>query len=53
VLDHGLVRELDERLGVGEGLRMASVLQLLLAPRGFSEGDIQEASDGCRTLRRE
>lgn len=53
VLDHGLVRELDERLGIGEGLRMVSVLQLLLAPRGFSEGDIREASDGYRTLRRE
>ena len=38
VLDHGLVRELDERLGVGEGLRMASVLQLLLAPRGSQRG---------------
>lgn len=34
VLDHGLVGELDERLGVGEGLQLALALPLLLASRG-------------------
>jgi hypothetical protein len=34
VLDHGLVRELDERLGVREGLQLALVLPLRLASRG-------------------
>jgi hypothetical protein len=34
MLDHGLVRELDERLGVGEGLQLALVLCLLLLSRG-------------------
>ena len=34
MLDHGLVRELDERLGVCEGLQLTLVLLLLLAARG-------------------
>jgi hypothetical protein len=34
VLDHGLVRELDERLGVGERLQSALVLPFAWGNRG-------------------
>jgi hypothetical protein len=36
VLDHGLVRKLNERLGVREGLRLALVLPLLSRIAGLS-----------------
>jgi len=46
MLDHGLVRELDERLGVGEGLQFALAWPLLLASRGSRES---AARGGRRT----
>jgi len=51
MLDHGLVRELDERLGVGEGLQFALAWPLLLASRG-SRASAARGGGRTRGLRR-
>ena len=51
MLDHGLVRELDERLGVGEGLQLALAWPLLLASRG-SRASAARGGGRTRGLRR-
>lgn len=51
MLDHRLVRELDERLGVGEGLQLALAWPLLLASRG-SRASAARGGRHTRGLRR-
>ena len=58
VLDHGLVGELNKRLGVCEGLRLGQLRRFadrgaLVAESTARGGGVQEASDGYQTLRRE
>ena len=52
MLDHGLVGELNERLGVGEGLQLLGLVFIQPCEGGVDK-NIQEASDGFQTLRRE
>ena len=58
VLDHGLVGELNKRLGVCEGLRLGQLRRFadggaLVEESTARGGGVQEASDGYQTLRRE
>jgi hypothetical protein len=58
VLDHGLVGELNKRLGVCEGLRLGQLRRFadrgaLAAESTARGGGVQEASGGYQTLRRE
>ena len=58
VLDHGLVGELNKRLGVCEGLRLGQLRRFadggaLVAESTARGGGVQEASDEYQTLRRE
>jgi hypothetical protein len=59
VLDHGLVRELNEWLWVCKGLQRVSVLRMYSNERGCleqavrKEVDVREVADGFQTLRQE
>jgi hypothetical protein len=57
MLNHGLVRKLDQRLRVCEGLYpvldIAPLCGLRLEGAVRAPGDVRVAADGCRSLQRE